>query len=115
MKKLFAVAKTFTTVKTIHHVHHIERCCLPRRKSSSRRSSVFRDKEKVVGNTSLEFATTRMLFAAAKRFATTKTAIRHSEERTYVSILVLSQTRFVSHSSQACKFFPQHTTINIYI
>ena len=63
--------------------------------------SVFRDKEKVVGNTSLEFSMTKMLFAAAKRFATTKTAIHRIEERTYVSILVLSQTRFLSHSSPA--------------
>ena len=28
------------------------------------------------------------------------------EERTYVSILVLNQTRLLSHNSQACKFFP---------
>ena len=40
--------------------------------------------------------------------------VRHSEERIYVSILVLSQSRLLSHNSQACKFFP-NTQQSIYI
>ena len=39
-----------------------------------------------------------------------KTTVRRNEERTYVSILVLSQSKLLSHNSQPCKFFP-----NIYI
>ena len=32
--------------------------------------------------------------------------VHHSEDIIYVSILVLSQSRLLSHNSQACKFFP---------
>ena len=39
-----------------------------------------------------------------------------SEERIYVTILVLSQSRLLNHNSQACTFFPNsQQSIYIYI
>ena len=40
--------------------------------------------------------------------------VHYGEERAYVSILVLSRSRLLSRSSQACNFFP-NTRQSIYI
>ena len=52
------------------------------------------------------FASAKMLFVVMKRFVTAKIDVRRGKEGTYVSIFFLSQSRLLSHNSQALKLFP---------
>ena len=79
------------------------RCGLPRRRGSPWRRLLFTTTNRKLFEIPIS---TKMRFTEAKRFTMAKTAIHCNEERTCVSILVLSQTRLLSHNFPACKFFP---------
>ena len=89
-------------------LHHNKGYCLPGKEEVGRKnhSWVCRSEEALRCGEEVRHGQ-RLLLAVAKAkntntslgFTTTKTVVRRSEERTYLSILVLNQTK-LSHSSQ---------------